>query len=203
MKKVLITESQFRVIAEGYKRYHINMNVPLKDGGRTAARITPKEFEGKMKDIYEEYCKKEGKDSRGFNVGNFVYEFCHYWNDSKPPCLEKMNDDLSKIKHDGENCELIGNVESSNGLTYLKGEFGGDWEIPILFFIYWDGKKFRGYIPTKGNTFNRNTKIALGNSQDDDDYVRKECGDEKATANMVVFSVKDCLEDFKARVKIK
>ena len=52
--------------------------------------------------------------------------------------------------------------------TYVKGCFGGDWEIPVLFFIYWDGKKFRGYIPTKGNTFNRKEKRSLGNRGDDE-----------------------------------
>ena len=46
-------------------------------------------------------------------------------------------------------------------------------------------------------------KIALGNRKDDDEYVRKECGDDNATANMVTYDVKSCLADFKARVKVK
>ena len=58
-------------------------------------------------------------------------------------------------------------------------------------------------IPTKGNTFNRKEKIALGNREDDDEYVKKDCGDDKATANMVTYDIKSCLADFKARVKVK
>ena len=203
MKKLLITESQFKLITEGgYKRYHINMNVPLPSSGRRAARISPSEFKDKMKKIYDDYNSSNGDDKK-FTVGGFVNTFCHYWSNDKPSCLETMNDDLSKIEHDGENCDSIGDIESSNGLTYVKGRFGGDWEIPVLFFIYWDGHKFRGYIPTKGNTFNRKEKIALGNREDDDEYVRKECGDDNATANRVTYDVKSCLADFKARVKVK
>ena len=178
------------------------MNVPLPSSGRRAARISPSEFKDKMKKIYDDYNSSNGDDKK-FTVGGFVNTFCHYWSNDKPSCLETMNDDLSKIEHDGENCDSIGDIESSNGLTYVKGRFGGDWEIPILFFIYWDGNKFRGYIPTKGNTFNRKEKIALGNREDDDEYVRKECGDDNATANRVTYDVKTCLADFKARVKVK
>ena len=178
------------------------MNVPLPSSGRSAARITPSEFKDKMKKIYDDYNSSEGIDKK-FTVGGFVNTFCHYWNDSKPSCLKTMNDDFDKIQHDGENCESIGDIESSNGLTYVKGYFGGDWEIPVLFFIYWDGSKFRGYIPTKGNTFNRKEKIALGNRKDDDEYVRKACGDDHATANRVAYDMKSCLADFKARVKVK
>ena len=76
--------------------------------------------------------------------------------------------------------------------------------IPLLtIFNSSDGKKFRGYIPTKGNTFNRKEKIALGNRDDDDEYVKKDCGDDNATANMVTDDMKSCLADFKARVKVK
>ena len=136
-----MTESQFKLIIEGYKRYHINMNVPLPSSGRSAARISPSEFKDKMKKIYDDYNSSNGDDKK-FTVGGFVNTFCHYWSNDKPSCLETMNDDLSKIEHDGENCDSIGDIESSNGLTYVKGHFGGDWEIPVLFFIYWDGKKF-------------------------------------------------------------
>lgn len=85
-----------------------------------------------MKKIYDDYNSSEGIDKK-FTVGGFINTFCRYWTDSKPSCLKTMNDDLNKIQHDGENCESIGDIESSNGLTYVKGYFGGDWEIPILF----------------------------------------------------------------------
>ena len=49
MKKLLVTESQFKLIIEGYKRYHINMNVPLPSSGRSAVRISPSEFKARVK----------------------------------------------------------------------------------------------------------------------------------------------------------
>ena len=49
MKKLLMTESQFKLIIEGYKRYHINMNVPLPSSGRSAAKISPSEFKARVK----------------------------------------------------------------------------------------------------------------------------------------------------------
>lgn len=40
---------------------------------------------------------------------------------------------------------------------------GGDWEQPVHFAIYLSDKgKLRVYIPTKGNTFNPWTKMAIG-----------------------------------------
>ncbi|MDB5036981.1 MAG: hypothetical protein JWQ35_509 [Bacteriovoracaceae bacterium] len=45
---------------------------------------------------------------------------------------------------------------------------GGDWENPVFFIIYWDGKALRGYIPTKGNLWNTDTKQAYGNDEESD-----------------------------------
>lgn len=85
--------------------------------------------------------------------------------------------DWSKIDFDLENLEvdmelpvnegtgLNGIVELPSGLTFLAGVAGGDWEHPVLFIVYHDGKKFRGYIPTDGNTFNRLSKAAYGNDE--------------------------------------
>ena len=88
------------------------------------------------------------------------------------PDIEK---DLSKVEFDTENvmmttkdmnhdCKLIGDYQTlDNGLTYLGVVAGGDWERPIFFIIYWDGKKLRGYIPKDGNVWNYTTKQAYGN----------------------------------------
>jgi hypothetical protein len=60
-----------------------------------------------------------------------------------------------------------------NGFTFYGISAGGDWEVPIFFIVYWDGKKLRGYIPTKGNTWNTDTKKACGN--DDKADIKFKC----------------------------
>lgn len=98
------------------------------------------------------------------------------------PTVEK---DLNKVRFDMENytagpdgymgCEQITGYHTlPNGLTYLGVTAGGDWECPLFFIIYWDGKKLRGYIPTDGNFWNTDTKTAYGsevpeNDEDDEE----------------------------------
>jgi hypothetical protein len=52
-----------------------------------------------------------------------------------------------------------------NGLPVLFGTGGGDWEEPISFCIYWDGKNLRAYIPKKGNVYNKKEKCAYGSEE--------------------------------------
>jgi hypothetical protein len=86
-----------------------------------------------------------------------------------------ISKDLDKVKFDTENMEsesdygyghaedLVGYHVLENGMPILGVTAGGDWEWPIFFCIYFDGKKLRGYIPEKGNTWNTDTKKAYGN----------------------------------------
>ena len=88
----------------------------------------------------------------------------------------KIMEDLSKIKFDFENCEyesgdptiesLMGVRTLDNGLTFFGMYAGGDWEFPVYFIIYWDGKQFRGYLPEKGNVFNEKYRCAYGSEED-------------------------------------
>ena len=90
----------------------------------------------------------------------------------------QVNKDISKVEFDFENyedtngsgyngCETItGFNVAPNGLPFLGISAGGDWEIPVFFIVYWDGKKLRGYIPTDGNMWNTDTKTAYGNDYD-------------------------------------
>lgn len=55
-----------------------------------------------------------------------------------------------------------------NNMPVLFINAGGDWETPICFAIYFDGKKLRGYIPKAGNIWNRKNKSAFGNDEDED-----------------------------------
>jgi hypothetical protein len=102
--------------------------------------------------------------------------------DGNDDLLESANieRDLNKIQFDMENHTCTknefscGNEENSlvgynileNGLSFLGHLAGGDWEDPLFFIIYWDGKKLRAYIPSDGNTYNHNSKTAFGSEAD-------------------------------------
>lgn len=85
-----------------------------------------------------------------------------------------------KVKFDFENFDtkpgpggfgpknLMGYHTLGNGLTFCGMCAGGDWEHPVFFIIYWDGKKLRAYIPTDGNPWNLMTKEAYGNDEEAD-----------------------------------
>ena len=42
--------------------------------------------------------------------------------------------------------KVLGYQTLKSGLTFLGCAGGGDWEFPVVFICYWDGKKLRGYI---------------------------------------------------------
>lgn len=147
----------------------------LKNGGRKAVIISATELEAKI--IKKATTLDEDADDLHSAVVALVY------NDSK------IRKDLSKVDFDfenidvGEDCLLCntGFNQLSNGFTYLLCAAGGDWETPVGFIIYWDGKVLRGYIPTLGNTFNLKYKCAFGSEEnyaDDYDEVCEEIFDE-------------------------
>jgi hypothetical protein len=91
--------------------------------------------------------------------------------------VEKLSRDL-KAEFDLENFSmeedsfgpegLMGFKTLSNGMTFCGMAAGGDWEFPIFFIVYWDGKKLRGYVPTEGNPWNTYTGRAFGNDEEFD-----------------------------------
>jgi hypothetical protein len=86
--------------------------------------------------------------------------------------VEKLGKDL-KVSFDCENFDMegkgiLGYHTLPNGLTFLGCYGGGDWEHPVSFIIYWDGKRLRGYVPTEGNPYNTDTMQAFGNDEDAD-----------------------------------
>lgn len=60
---------------------------------------------------------------------------------------------------------LMGYRTEPNGLTYCGMAAGGDWEHPVYWLVYWDGRSLRGYVPTDGNPWNTDTKRAYGNDE--------------------------------------
>lgn len=88
--------------------------------------------------------------------------------------------DLGKVSFDFENWEWkegqghlnypCGYMQLDNGMHCWFVTAGGDWEWPVCFVIYWDGKSLRGYIPKEGNVWNRKNKQAFGNDEEDDEH---------------------------------
>lgn len=71
----------------------------------------------------------------------------------------------SGLDYKGERSKFMGFHTLDNGLTFCGMYAGGDWEYPVHWIVYWDGKKLRGYIPTEGNPYNTDTKRAYGNDE--------------------------------------
>ncbi len=67
------------------------------------------------------------------------------------------------ILYDKENCYMY--LEEKEGISYLKMECGGDWENPVMAFIYWSEKenRLKGFFPKgDGNIYNQETATAYG-----------------------------------------
>lgn len=200
--------------SENFKRngkYYINMDVNMPNGGRTAHKMSDAEFYEKIKELRKEILgdKYENTDNKNRLLGTFA-EF--RYKDGKS--LSKLKDDLKKITHDLENCDVKGGLRHHDGLPYILMSAGGDWEFYIYFMIYYDGKNFRGYIPEHGNVYNRDTMTAIGNDHEADrkfvynnlkKYISDEDDDELATRALRNLSYIDeeIIEDFEKRVVVK
>lgn len=145
----------------------INDNVKLiRNGGRKTIPFTTEELKKKIISV----AKK-----------NDFYEDCHFdeilFNLCSPDeeCIgSKVATDISCVEFDTEN--VIFNQENYNdgwigyhqigNFAFLGCAAGGDWEYPVNFAIYYDGKSLRGYVPRYCNSYNLKTKQAFGNDYD-------------------------------------
>ncbi len=97
--------------------------------------------------------------------------------------IGKIGDDLKKVRFDFENTGFEPVPEFNDGFCGLRKIWckngylscigmwaGGDWEYPVYFIIYLDQdrKTLRAYIPEEGNTYNKDTKEAIGNNDEAD-----------------------------------
>lgn len=98
------------------------------------------------------------------------------WGKDARQLVRDLGSDL-KVQFDPENfywtggfglAGLMGVNTMPNGMTYWGLCAGGDWEFPVFFIVYWDGKRLRGYSPTDGNPWNLSTKEAYGNNDKED-----------------------------------
>lgn len=199
-KTIVITENMYKELISENKRYYVNLDIEPAKEGRTAAKISPKEFENKIRELYE----KNGVDRR-FTIDHFVYSLCRPY--AKVPELSELYKDIQKVHFDFENCDSIGNkIRETSGISYIMAQAGGDWECPVLFFIYWDGSKFRGYVPIYGNAINRKTNSAFSQSDEDKEFLRTQNIPEDEidkAVSWVTYDEEACLKDFRSRVKLK
>lgn len=103
------------------------------------------------------------------DLGKVNFDFENWDIGNAHPSYEKYPTD-----HQGFNNYPVGYQTLPNGLPVLFVNAGGDWEYPICFCIYWDGKKMRAYIPEDGNIYNKKEKCAYGSEDDFDDETEHE-----------------------------
>lgn len=117
-----------------------------------------------------------------------------------PLDIPQVRKDLAKCDFDFENHSisselwtprrLMGLCTLNNGLTFWGQCAGGDWEFPVFFILYWDGKKVRGYVPREGNPWNKKTKMAFGN----DESERTTMGELKFDVDKIEMDIRDRLK---------
>ena len=123
---------------------------------RTFAKISIAELKKKVEAAYTEL--------------NDLHEFRDAIDKDLKAYFDWENYEDAPRTHQGPDpmCLLMGYHSWPNGLTFLGSTAGGDWEHPVFFVTYWDGKKLRAYVPTDGNPWNTDTKEAYGNDAEKD-----------------------------------
>lgn len=180
---------------------------------RLAADVTPQV----LWDLFQEQIQKKFEGEDYVSLQEIVES------------IGKIGKDIAKVRFDYENSyyrkeDSWGNNKFGPGkigeLSAITCRAGGDWEYPISFIIYLDqdGKTFRGYIPSDGNPWNRDTKQAFGNDEEDDNtflkkWIKKNAPDlidnedEEQTFSSDDADVMHDLEayenDIKERIKVK
>lgn len=207
-----------KLLTEGKKKNFVNMNVEIRQGGRSAVKMSVDDFKQEMIHAYHQYAMEQDKKYKYElqltpSPDNFVYSLGYNNNNNKKSkYASALYDDIwgGKYKFDSENVDAFGGIKmSKKGFPYIQCDAGGDWECPVCFFVYFDGNKFRGYVPLKGNALNRNEKHAFsgGGNEPDAKFVQKELGISYEEADSMCGDIKynldACLEDFLSRVDVK
>lgn len=187
------------------KKYYINTDIENDQNYIYPVKISVDEFEKKLSDIYSKYYS-DGKPS----AKTFIHKFCSYESEANR-CkeLKKLAKDLKTVEADGENCDMIGKIRTiKNGIPYAIVRKGGDWEIPVLFMVYYDGENIRAYFPKKGNSINLDKMRALdplsGSENDDLKYVKKFYPNEKDIQKIldsIHYDENLCIKDFGDHIK--
>lgn len=136
------------------------------------------------------------------------------WDLFKGSASATIYKDLSKIEVDTENVDYIGEYEmpgteslepfemitdsSGNAFPAAWCACGGDWENPLVFVLYIGQKgELRAYIPKDGNVYNKKTKAAYGNGDDDP------CWDDDPDNPLLQFDADKLRVDVAGRIEVK
>jgi len=128
----------------------------MAKSNRKFVRISKKDLAEKIAAINEDDSEIDADNGFSFDINALLYAL----NKDIKVRFDTENSDSDNGSHYGN---LVGFHTLDNGFSFLGFAAGGDWEAPVFFLIYWDGKKLRGYVPTKGNVFNTDTMQAFGN----------------------------------------
>lgn len=175
-------------IKEKLSNIILNPDFKVKAGGRFA----PKGGKAKLDLLDENYEK---------NI------YLHIMLQDDPKLAQVRKDIKYDVNFENVNLDHKGTTKS--GIDYLALLVNGDWEEPVAVFVYWDGKKYRGYVPTRGNAINTINKAAFGNDEDvDNEYCTKYLGlKDHYGCDGCKFSLPinwdACLEEFETRLVVK
>ena len=165
-----------------------NLDWPLKHGGRKA----PLGGGEHLKTISNE---------DGFY--DFIFDNLH---NSKTKINKKAMEDIDKIDWSAENAGIEKVGTTSSGVDYVAGWVCQDYGLPILIFMYWDGKNIRAFVPFRGNPIDTITKSMINGDFDNDEYLKKNFGiinDEWDDYDSLgEYNFNDCLEEFEARLTV-
>ena len=148
-----------------HKTYSINTKRAFKNGGRQAPAISEKEYLDKLTDFVEQY-KEDYDDTSGAIWGPALKIIRRMYMDKKSENWIKK--DFKGIHFNWENYDIVGDVRTTKGIPYQLFNAHGDWEIPVYFMVYYDGKKIRVYDLKQalGNVYKAQRDIKT-----DDEYV--------------------------------
>lgn len=217
MTKLVIKESEIRnlvrteinrIINEGgYKKYHVNMEYPQSKPHLTAKKLSNDELKDKLTKLWNNSIEdKEPPNDLQELFGGLVLSAQY----RKNPKLKQFYKDISMVDFDWENYEPVGDIRDYKGIKYFMYKIGGDWELPVAVFIYFDGTTIRGYIPIRGNAINikggkkHDGKIAFGNNDDADAEFCKSEGieDYMNAINYVEYNEDVVIKDFHSALKV-
>ena len=132
----------------------------IRHGGRKAPVITKEELELLLKAAVPH------DPENSFYTNPLEERINNAFVEDDPSPLEKAKKDLEKIYFDIEEILYDGIKVSATGIPFFWIMAYGECNCPVAFMLYFDGKDFRGYIPTYGNSFNPKTKTAFGCEED-------------------------------------
>jgi len=176
----------------------INDDYKVKAGGRNAVKVSPDELKTIICDYIEKYADDyDPTDTEFEDFTSYLPSllYADIFEKDKKYDFDCENFTI-EAEFDVDN-QYVGFQTLDNGLTFLGFWAGGDWQAPVFGILYYDGKKLRVYIPTRGNMVNRKSKAAFGDDDEADEAVFNEYGDNLAG------STEAMIDEIKTRIIVK